>query len=271
MKRVGRRRERSAGECSTASATIVSERLRALRAQAFILATAALAGCGAKILPDGATLQSGPLHDTWFTFMWSGVFVALVVYGLIAWCLIRYRKRPADREFPVQFRRNDRMEITYTVIPILMVGGLFAITYPAERHTETLLRNPPLVVNVTGFRWSWRFDYPRSGTSVVGTADSPPEMVLPVDTTTRFNVSSVDVDHAFWVPDFLFKRDALPGVENVFEWTPVKIGTFRGECGEYCGLDHTMMSFTVRVVDRPTFERWLHSRPRGAAPTGAER
>jgi cytochrome c oxidase subunit 2 len=152
------------------------------------------------------------------------------------------------------------MEIVYTALPILMVGGLFAVTYPAERHVEAIAAAPQLVVNVTAFRWSWRFDYPRTGTSIVGTPSAPPELVLPLNETVRLNVTSVDVDHSFWVPAFLFKRDAIPGVENVFDWTPNRLGTFRGECGEFCGLDHALMSFSVKVVTPVEFEHWLKKR-----------
>lgn len=205
------------------------------------------------------------MHDAWMFFTGAGIGVAIVVYGLIAWCVVRYRKRPTDLGFPVQFRRNDKLEIVYTVIPILMVVGLFLISFAAERHVEAIPLRQQVVVNVTGFRWSWRFDYPQLGISVIGERERPPEFVLPVAQTTRLNVTSVDVDHSFWVPDFLFKRDAIPGLRNVFAWTPTKVGTFRGECGEFCGLDHANMSFRVRVVSDVDFARWVAARRRPAA------
>ncbi len=198
----------------------------------------------------------------WVAFFWAGVGVAIVVYGLIAWCVLRYRRRPTDDRFPPQFRRNNRMEVVYTATPILMVIALFFISYAAERHVETIARQQQVVVNVTGFRWSWRFEYPQLGVSVIGAVDKPPEFVLPVDATTRLNVASVDVDHSFWVPGFLFKRDAIPGLQNVFDWTPTKVGTYRGECGEFCGLNHATMSFTVKIVTQPEFDRWVRAHRR---------
>ncbi len=211
------------------------------------------------MLPLGGTVQSQSLHDMWVTFFWAGVGVAIVVYGLIGWCILRYRRRPSDVAYPDQFRINKHWEIVYTAIPILMVVALFLITYPSERHVETIAQQQAVVVNVTGFRWSWRFDYPQLGVSVTGTPQAPPELVLPVGETTRLNVSSVDVDHSFWVPAFLFKRDAIPGLENVFDWTPKKLGTFRGECGEFCGLDHALMTFAVRVLTPADFKIWSRS------------
>ncbi len=73
-----------------------------------------------------------------------------------------------------------------------------------------------------------------------------------------------EVDHSFWVPGFLFKRDAIPGLQNVFDWTPKKLGTYRGECGEFCGLDHALMAFTVKIVTREDFERWVRAHRRVA-------
>jgi cytochrome c oxidase subunit 2 len=197
------------------------------------------------------------MHGMWVVFFWVGIAVMAVVYGLIAWCVIRYRRRASDTAFPKQFRRNNAMEIVYTAIPLAMAAGLFALTYPAERRIEAIAPTQDVVVDVTGFRWSWRFDYPQLGVHVSGTPAAAPELVLPVDATTRFDVTSVDVDHSFWVPAFLFKRDAIPGLQNVFDWTPNRIGTFRGECGEFCGLDHAQMAFQVRVVSRADFARWV--------------
>lgn len=232
-----------------------------------------LAGCSARPLPLGATEQSKSLHDQWVVFFWVGTGVAVVIYALIAWCVVRYRRRSSDIGYPDQFRDNKRWEIVYTGIPILMVIVLFLITYASERHVEAIAQTQAVVVNVTGFRWSWRFDYPQLDITVAGTPQVPPELVLPLGETTRFNVASVDVDHSFWVPAFLFKRDAIPGLENVFDWTPSKLGTFRGECGEFCGLDHALMTFAVRVVSPHEFSTWVRthrgialSSPATAAP-----
>ncbi len=232
---------------------------RQVRSLAVALGATLVAGCAGGPLPLGATAQSTASHDMWLLFFWSGLGVAVVVYGLIGWCVLRYRKRPADVAFPKQFRRNNRMEIVYTVIPLLMVGALFLFSNAAERHVEAIAERQQVIVDVTGFRWSWRFVYPQLGVQVTGSHGRPPEFVLPVDATTRLNVTSVDVDHSFWVPAFLFKRDAVPGLENVFDWTPNRIGTFRGECGEFCGLDHAQMAFQVRVVSAADFARWVRA------------
>ncbi len=197
----------------------------------------------------------------WVLFGWTGAAVAALIWGLIFFCVVRFRvRRDDDGSYPPQFRRNDRMEVVYTVLPIVLVCALFAFTYPAERHIETIAPKEDVVVDVSGFRWSWRFTYPALGVVVNGTHDAGPQMVLPLGETARFNVTSLDVDHSFWIPDFLFKRDAIPGLRNVFDITPTKLGTFRGECGEYCGLDHATMLFSVRVVTPAEFAQWARGR-----------
>lgn len=219
-------------------------------------ALALLTGCGFHPLPSGATVQSEELHAMWIVFFWTGLGVAIVIWGLIGWCVVRYRRTPADATFPPQFRRNNRMEVVYTGIPILMACGLFAITYAAERHVETIAPQQSVIVNVTGYQWSWRFDYPQLGFSIGGSPKTPPVFELPIGETTRVSMTSVDVDHSFWVPGFLFKRDAIPGLQNVFDWTPKKLGFYLGECGEFCGIGHAKMSFGVRVVSPSDFARW---------------
>jgi cytochrome c oxidase subunit 2 len=208
---------------------------------------------------DAATMQGQQLHSVWSLFLWTGLAVAAIVYGLIAWCIFRFRKPKGSPSFPPQFRRNDRMEIIYTVLPIITVAVLFAIIYPIERRVETVSDHPDLRVNVDGFRWSWRFSYPQYRVNIAGKPDQPPVLNLPLGETARLNIRSVDVDHSFWVPAFLFKRDAIPGYDNAFDWTPTKLGRFRGECGEFCGLDHATMSFIVNVETKAEFDRWIRS------------
>lgn len=226
---------------------------------ALIAMTTLVVSCSATPLPLGATVQSQPLHMMWVVFFWTGLGVGAVVYALIAWCILRYRRRRKDDDFPKQFRRNTVLEITYTIIPLVVVVALFAITLPAEQQAEALSTRQGMIVNVTAFRWSWLFNYPQFGVSVSGLPGAPPRFALPVGETIRFNLTSVDVDHSFWVPAFLFKRDAIPGLANSFDWTPTKVGVFRGACAEFCGLDHTAMSFQVDVMSGSDFKRWMHA------------
>jgi cytochrome c oxidase subunit II len=207
-----------------------------------------------------ASLQAMDLRSVWYVFLAAALFVAVVVYGLLFFAVAKWRMRRADSgALPEQFHSNPPIEIMGVVIPLLMVGGLFYITYARERFVDVLHPNPYAVVNVTAYRWSWEFAYPGHGITMDGTAHNPPVLVLPLGRMTQINLNSADVVHAFWVPAFLFKRDATPGYSMHFDITPTRTGTFAGTCAEYCGLDHALMRFSVRVVPAAVFDRWLSS------------
>ncbi len=137
-----------------------------------------------------------------------------------------------------------------------MVIFLFVFTQHIETAVEARSAVHPVEVTVTGFRWGWRFAY-RNGPTIDGSPLHPPELVLPAGENAALDVTSSDVVHSFWIPDMLFKRDAIPGRTSGFDLTPTKLGTFRGACGEFCGLNHALMTFSVRVVSPSDYQRWL--------------
>jgi cytochrome c oxidase subunit 2 len=142
-----------------------------------IVSVAGLTGCGARPLPVGVTAQAAALHAIWVAFFRVGAGVAAVVYGLIAWCIVRYRKRAGDTAFPQQFRRNNKWKSS---IPLCRSSWSAVCSQSPIQPSVTSRRSPwpPAHRNVTAFRWSWRFDYPQTGTSVVGTAAAPPEFTV---------------------------------------------------------------------------------------------
>jgi cytochrome c oxidase subunit 2 len=97
-----------------------------------------------------------------------------------------------------------------------------------------------------------------------GIAQTGPELVVPVGETVQVTITGDDVVHAFFVPQFLFKRDAIPGRETTFQFTVDEPGTYRGQCAEFCGVGHPQMPFTVRAVPRADYESWLATAPRPA-------
>ncbi|MDQ2679503.1 MAG: cytochrome c oxidase subunit II [Candidatus Eremiobacteraeota bacterium] len=232
---------------------------------ATLLAVLCAAGCGQTYgLPLGATTQARAMHQDWTIFFYAGIAVAIVVSFLIVMPLIAWRRR--SDTYPPQFSRNNFWEITSTAIPVLMVIVLFGVTYFEEAAVEQLKPHPENTVNVVAFRWSWEFDYPGSNVRVVGTPQAAPQMVIPIDQTTLIHLTSRDVNHAFWIPGFLFKRDAIAGIDNYFDLRPTHLGRYLGRCAEFCGLDHALMTFSVRVVSRADYERWLRSGGSAALP-----
>src|SRR5207244_10930986 len=123
-----------------------------------------------------------------------------------------------------------------------------AIADPRATRRLCVSGSPAVVLRATASQWQWEFQYPASGFTVIGTPTHNPEMVLPAGRTVEIRLLSVDVDHAFFVPDFLFKRDAIPGFPNTFDLNIDHPGIYRGECAEFCGVNHSDMNFTIRAV-----------------------
>lgn len=209
-----------------------------------------------SVLSNPGTTQGAVLSGDWLIFFITAAIIAAIVVLLILVPLVLWRRR-SPGYFPPQFKKNTPLEISYTIVPLLIVGALFYVTLTRERSVEAQVARPDAVVHVTAFRWSWRFDYPGEGVGISGRPQEPPEFALPLGKTSRIILDSVDVIHAFWIPDFLFKRDAIPGMSNSFDLTPTHPGSFRGVCAEFCGLDHANMTFTVRVLPENQYRTWL--------------
>ena len=224
------------------------------------LAALALLGfcSGCSELPGIAhpTAQADAMRLDWTVFFYTGLVVAAIVYALIFYPLFRWRKR--NDELPPQWRRNNRIEIISVVIPLVMVIALFILTYRVENVVDALVAKPAVVVDVQAYRWSFRIAYPGRDIALTGTPRSGPLMTIPAGETTRINLTALDVNHSVWIPAFLFKRDAIPGVDNHFDLHPAacQIGEYRALCTQFCGLDHAFMTFTVRVVSPADFARW---------------
>lgn len=204
-----------------------------------------------------ASLQGWMLRSDWLVFTAAGAFVALCVWALIVLPLILWRERPGRES--ARFTGNPKLELSYTILPLIAVAALFIYTLRHEIVVDRVAAHPENVVDVRGFRWSWQFTYAGSNVTVTGTPDHPPTLFLPQGRTTEFDITSNDVDHAFWIPAFLFQRDAIPGTTNVVDITPQTLGTYTGRCAQYCGLEHTRMAFVVRVVPARDFDAYIAS------------
>lgn len=207
-------------------------------------------------LIDPASVQGVTMRGDWYVFLIAAALVAGYVYASIFWCVVAYRRRPG--RMPAQFSGNTPLEILYVVIPFVIVLGLFGVTLAAEIPVDGVMGNPNARIAVNAFRWSWQFTYP-GGLSRAGTPLAPPTLYLPVGRSTEIDLTSSDVTHSFWVPAFLFKRDAIPGMRNVFDLTPNRKGTYLGRCAQFCGIDHSLMSFVVKVVPDTAYDRYIAS------------
>ncbi|MFN2504141.1 MAG: cytochrome c oxidase subunit II [Acidimicrobiales bacterium] len=221
-----------------------------------MLLLVAASGCSNRFgVPEPASRQGGEILDLWRVLFFSAVALGVLVIGLIGWSLVRYRRRTDGQAGG--FSENVRLELFYTAVPLVIVAVLFGLTVATQRDVNRMAPQPDVRVEVTGFQWGWRFRYLTEGVVIVGTSTDNPIMVLPVDSTIRLNLLSPDVIHAFFVPEFLVKRDVIPGVDNRLDVTTTRTGRFGGVCAEFCGLDHARMTFAVEVVEPAQFQAWL--------------
>lgn len=209
--------------------------------------------------------------ELWRVLFLIGLALGALVVALIAWSLLRYRKREGGKAGA--FSENVRLELFYTAAPVVIVAVLFGITLGAQREVTKLSAEPDLRIDVTGFQWGWRFRYLTEGITIVGTSGQPPTMVLPLGATARLILRSPDVIHSFYVPEFLEKRDLIPGVENRIDITPSRLGRFGGLCAEFCGLDHAAMTFVVEIVEPEDFQAFVQEQQQqqqqqGTTPPG---
>jgi cytochrome c oxidase subunit II len=195
--------------------------------------------------------------------LWIGAWIAclvvgVVVWGLIVYVVIRYRRRRGD-EVPRQIRYHLPIEMLYTVTPLIVVAVFFFFTVQKQDKIIAVDAHPDHTVFVTAQQWSWTFSYLHEpsvgGASVydVGDQSREPELWLTKDQSVTFQLHSADVIHSFWIPSFYFKLDVVPGRLNEFSMTPTRLGTYVGRCAELCGYLHSQMLFQVHVVGPSQF------------------
>ncbi len=243
-----------------------------------VLAVLTLTGCNLNNefwrfgWPEGITDEATQMRQLWTGSVIAALVVGIAVWALIFWSVIRHRKR--GDELPKQTAYNLPLEIVYTIIPFVIIAVLFFYTVVVQNRVQERSDNPDVTIAVNAFKWNWQFVYPETtesngGTpvSTVGSSTEIPILVVPTDQTIRFEVASADVIHSFWVPEFLFKLDVIPGNENgrdnVFEVTVREEGAFVGRCAELCGTYHAYMNFELRSVSSADYVAYLAAREAG--------
>jgi len=243
--------------------------------------------------PGGIDLQpaAAPLkHDAiWFhniVLMPVITGITLLVLGLMIWIVIRYNKK--SNPTPARWSHNTMVEVIWTVLPvlILVVISLFSFQLLFKYHD---MPTPDLTVKATGNQWNWSYEYPDQGipeyisnmlpedeVAARGmphslyrlAADEP--IVVPVGKTVRVLITASDVIHAFALPAFGLKLDAVPGRTNETWFNAEREGVFYGQCSELCGVDHAFMPIEIRVVSQAEFERWVVSKGGSMTPRTPE-
>jgi cytochrome c oxidase subunit 2 len=206
------------------------------------------------------------VNDLFWLFFWPAVAVAVLVFAWMGYAMVKFRAKPGQpepKDAPVAgqippHRGSRKVEVTWTVIPTVIVLFLAAVSM----GPLNFLWNPPpgehLTIRVESYQWAWDFVYPEGFKTLN-------ELRVPMGQPVVLDVRSRDVIHAFYVPDFALKTDAVPGQPTVMWFNATKTGTYRAQCAEYCGLAHARMLATVIVMEPAAFEQWRAERARGVA------
>ena len=221
----------------------------------------------------GISSTAQDVHQLYIVIMLLAAPVFIGVEAALIWCIVRYRKR--DAVAPSQSVGGNRSLVVFFALPAAIVAALFSVGEATLMKVEEQV-TPLVEIKAEAFQWEWTFLYLHEGIFVSGktatdtTPQEPAHLFLPVDQPVKIDLTSRDVIHSFFVPDLLFKRDAIPGRETSFTFTPTELGTFHAQCAEFCGLWHSRMTFDVHVVSPPDYQAWLLKERKAAAGVTCE-
>ncbi|MGZ9166984.1 MAG: cytochrome c oxidase subunit II [Anaerolineales bacterium] len=203
----------------------------------------------ANLMPLAASAQATPIDWMWnLELIFMSFFFALIVAPM-AYSLIVFRRKKGDTTDAEHMEGNTKLEIAWTIIPLFIVTAFAYLG--AVNLAETRRVDPgAIVVKVTGIQWSWKFEYPAYGV----TSD---ELHLPVDQQVLLQMTSMDVIHSFWVPEFRVKQDLVPGRITELRITPTVNGNYKVRCAELCGTSHAYMEKPVIITSQADFDVWM--------------
>lgn len=215
----------------------------------------AAATAGAWLLHP-ATPVALEVRSLWYKAVVVTSFFLILAEGLLLFVVLRYRAKPGVKA--ATFHENLRLELLWTAIPAIALVYLAGPSFSTLKYLETVPKSD-LTVEIIGHQWFWEYRYPGYG---VVFANEP--LVIPSGKIVAADVTSIDVVHSWFLPDFGVKMDANPGRVNHTWFQVAKPGTYKGQCAELCGVLHAEMFITVNVVPPEEFARWIEQKKRGA-------
>ena len=229
-------------------------------------------------LTEGVTEISRDVYDMHMFVLWICVWIGIVVFGAMIYSMIKHRKSKGVT--PATFHESTTAEIVWTIIPFAI---LITMAYPAAKTLVAMedTSNADITIKITGHQWKWEYEYMDSGVKFISNlhadhreaaaldsgidpnsvdnylleVDNP--LVLPTGKKIRFLLTASDVIHAWWIPEFAIKKDAIPGFINEM-WTNIEEeGVYRGQCAELCGRDHGFMPIVVQATSQSEYDEWI--------------
>jgi len=241
-------------------------------------------------MTPGVTETSQAAYDLHMLIFYVCCVIGVIVFGAMAYAMFKFRR--SKGAVAATWSHNTVAELIWTVVPVLI---LIVMAFPATKVLVNMATSSDaeMTVKITGYQWKWRYEYLGTPVNFVSSLsydsnkarqlksgidpttvpnyllDVDKPLVIPVDTKVRFVVTADDVIHAWWVPDFGWKQDAIPGFIND-AWTKVATpGTYRGQCAELCGKDHGFMPIVVKVVPKDEYRTWLAAETAARTPAAA--
>lgn len=205
---------------------------------------------------DPITAQGVSISNLFNLLLVLSAALFLLVAGLLVYILLRFRGRPGDPD-PRQIEGNTRLEIAWTVSPLVLLAVIFVLTVRTMRAVAAT-QPPSLHVTVIGHQWWWELQYSDLGFSTAN------ELHLPVGQPVVIELHSADVIHSFWVPQFGWMRDAIPGKTNVMPVRAERAGTYDGACTQFCGTQHAWMRSHVVAQSPAEFDAWVRGQQAAA-------
>jgi cytochrome c oxidase subunit II len=212
------------------------------------------------LFPDQASTAARPVDAMYFCLVALSLFFVVLIFGSIVFFAARYRRGAKVDRSPLRFS-TLRIEITWTVIPLLMTLGIFAW----GANLFFWMKSPPAgahEVNVVGKQWMWKVQHAEGNREIN-------ELHVPIGKTVRLTMASQDVVHSFFIPAFRIKQDVVPGRYTTQWFTATKIGEYHLFCAQYCGTNHSRMIGRVVVMDPADYQRWLTSGSQGKTTVAA--
>ena len=227
---------------------------------ALALAAVAYAGNGGFAPETPHSPNAERINDSykWIAILTAAIFV--LVEGALIWFVIRYRRRgrPRTAEGP-QIHAHTRLELIWTVIPVLILAAIASFVFyklPGIKDVPSVsAQGGPIRIRIDAHQFYWQFTYPNGTVSI-------DELHAPVGKVVRVDIVSHDVDHSWWIPELGGKFDAIPGQRTHTWFKADTVGTYRGRCGEFCGVFHAEMAARVVIESKDDYDAWvLHEAP----------
>jgi cytochrome c oxidase subunit 2 len=233
-----------------------------------VIAGAALAGNGGVAPPAPASPNAGGIRDVYWLILGitGGIFLLVEVTLILFVVRYRSRGRPRAVEGP-QVRGHTNLELAWTAGPVVILAVIagFVFYKISGINSAPVARGAPPkeTIRIEGHQYYWEFTYPNGAISI-------DTLRLPVKRWVKLEITSADVAHSWWIPQLAGKLDAIPGRTNTTSWKPGRLGTFRGQCAEFCGIQHAAMLAYAQVLPQARYDAWVRHRRSSPQELGRE-